>query len=128
MYTALTYAKDLLFCKVVKQTLCSAGGNLTDKHVEDVSLSALFLMDAAKKADKIMGVSPQTTSHTYSDASSDVKKMVTYLRENEVSSLIENRLSPPFEDPTSSGYKKLCSSWWMETLSDDGIFRLSRSI
>jgi hypothetical protein len=73
-------------------------------------------MDAAKKADKVMGVSPQTTSHTVSDVSSDIKKMVTYLRENKVSSLIENRSSPTFEDPTSSGYKKLCSSWWKETL------------
>ena len=73
-------------------------------------------MDAAKKADKIMGVSPQTTSHTFSDASSDIMKMVTYLRENKVTSLIENRSSPPFEDPTSNGYKKLCSSWWKETL------------
>ena len=73
-------------------------------------------MDAAKKADKVLGVSPQTTSHTFSDASSDVKKMVTYLRENKVSSLIENRSSLTFEDPTSNGYKKLCSSWWKETL------------
>ena len=67
-------ANDLLFCRVVKQTLRLAGGNLTDKHVEDVSLSALYLMDAAKKAEKIMGVSPQATSHTFSGASSDVKK------------------------------------------------------
>ena len=73
-------------------------------------------MDAAKKADKAFSVSPQTTSHTLSDASTDVMRMVTYLRENEVSSLIENRSSPTFEDPTSSGYKELCSSWLKETL------------
>ena len=111
-----TYANGLLFCRVVKQTLRSAGCNLTENHIEDVSLSALFLMDAAKKADKVLGVSPQTTSHTLSDATSDVKKMVTYLRENKVSSLVENRSSPTFEDPTSNGYKKLCSSWLKETL------------
>ena len=33
-----------------------------------------------------------------------------------MSSLIENRSSPTFEDPTSKGYKKLCSSWLKETL------------
>ena len=73
-------------------------------------------MDAAKKADKVLGVSPPTTSHTLSDASSDIKKMVTYLRENQVSHLVENRSSPRFEDHTSGGYKKLCSSWFKETL------------
>ena len=73
-------------------------------------------MDAAKKADKVLGVSPPATAHTFSDASSDINKMVTYLRENKVSHQIENRLSPTFEDPTSSGYKKLCSSWFKETL------------
>lgn len=116
IHTAMMYDGLLFCCRVVKQTLRSAGGNLTEKHIEDVSLSALFLMDAAKKADNILGVSPQTTSHTFSDASSDVKKMVTYLRENQVSSLIENRSSPTFEDPTSKGYTKLCSSWLKETL------------
>ena len=58
-------------------------------------------MDAARKADKVLGVTPQTTSHAFSDASSDVKKMVTYLRENKVTSLIENHSSPTFVDPTT---------------------------
>ena len=107
------HAIGLLFCRVVKQTLRSAGSNVTENHIEDVSLSALFLMDAAKKADNVLGVSPPTTSHTFSDASSDIKKMVTYLRENKVSHFTENRSSPTFEDP---GYKKLCSSWFKETL------------
>ena len=70
-------------------------------------------MDAAKKAEKIMGVSPPTTSHTFSDASSDMMKMVTYLRESKVTSVIENRSAPLFEDPIS---KKLCSSWCKETI------------
>ena len=37
----------------------------------------------------ILGVSPQITSYTFSDASYDVKKMVTYLRENKVPSLMK---------------------------------------
>ena len=70
--------------RVFKQTLRAAGGNLTEKHVEEVSLGVLFLMDAAKKFDKAMGASPQTTAHTTRDASED---MVTYLKENNVSQL-----------------------------------------
>ena len=42
--------------RVFKQTLRSAGGNLTQKHVENVSLCALFLMEASKKADKFFKV------------------------------------------------------------------------
>ena len=70
---------------------------MTEKHIKEVSLGVLFPMDAAKKFDKAMGASPQTTAHTTRDASDDVKKMVTYLRENKV---VENRLTPEFIDPT----------------------------
>lgn len=102
--------------RVFKQTLRAAGDNLTEKHVEEVSLSVLFLMDAVKKFDKAMGASPQTTAQTVRDATDDIKKMVTYLRENNVSQLIENRTTPEFSDPTNEGYKKLCSSWLKEIL------------
>ena len=98
-------------------TLKSAGGNLTERHVEEVSLSALFLLDAAKRTDKAFGAAPQTTAHTISDASSDVSKMVKHLVENKVSSTVKDRLTPAFTDPTDDGYKKLCSSWLRETLS-----------
>ena len=91
---------------MLKQTLRAAGGNLTEKHVEEVSLGVLFLIDAVKKFDKAMGASPQTTAHTTRDASEDVKKMVTYLKENNVSQLVENRLRPELLDPTNEGYKK----------------------
>ena len=63
-------------CWVFKQTLKSAGGNLTERHLEEVSLSALFLLDAAKKTDTAFGVAPRTTAHTVRDPSSDVSKMV----------------------------------------------------
>ena len=75
----------LTACRVFKQTLKSAGGNLTGRHVEEVSLSALFLLDAAKKTDRAFGVAPQTTAHTIRDPSSDVSKMVKHLMENKVS-------------------------------------------
>ena len=79
-------------------------------------MSALFLLDAAKKTDTAFGVAPQTTAHTIRDPSSDVS-MVKHLVENKVSLTLEDRLTPPFTDPADKGYKKLCSSWLNETLS-----------
>ena len=64
------------FCRVFKQTLRSAGGNLTTKHVEDVSLCALFLMEASKKADHLFKVPPPSTAHTIRDSDKDIEKMV----------------------------------------------------
>ena len=60
-------------CRVFKQTLRSAGSNLTDKRVRDVSLSVMFLMKAAKKADEAFKVTPQSTAHTDRDASKDIE-------------------------------------------------------
>ena len=65
--------------------LKSAGGNLTERHIEEVSLSALFLLDAAKKTDRAFGVASQTTAHSIRDPSLDVSKMVKHLVENKVS-------------------------------------------
>lgn len=80
-------------------------------------MSALFLLDAAKKTDTAFGVAPQTTAHTIRDPASDVSKMVKHLVENKVSLTVEDGLTPAFTDPTDKGYKKLCSSWLNETLS-----------
>ena len=97
-----------------KQTLRSAGGNVTDKHIEDVSMSTLFLLDAARKTDQAFGVAPQSTAHTVRDASSDIKKMTKHLAETRVTKNIEERLTPVFTDPTESGFK---TSWLKDTLS-----------
>ena len=48
--------------------LKSAGGNLTERHIEEVSLS-VFLLDAAKKTDRAFGVAPQTTAYSIRDPS-----------------------------------------------------------
>ena len=37
--------------RVIKQVLHSSGANVTEKHIKEVSLSGLFLMEEAKKAD-----------------------------------------------------------------------------
>ena len=80
-------------------------------------MSALFLLDAAKKTDAAFGIAPQTTAHTIRDPGSDVSKMIKHLVENKVSLTVEDRLSPAFTDLTDKGYKKLCSSWLNKTLS-----------
>ena len=48
----------------MKQTLCPSGANVAATHIEDVSLSALFLLEAAKKTDRQFGVTPPTRRHT----------------------------------------------------------------
>ena len=79
-----------------KQTLRAAGGNLTEAHVKAVSMSALFLLDAAKTTDESFGVSPQTTSHTVRDAKRDINKMRSHIIEHNVTKSVTNRTTPIF--------------------------------
>ena len=100
--------------RVFKQTLRSAGGNLTQKHVENVSLCALFLMEASKKADKFFNVPPPTTAHTIRDSDKDVEKMVSHLLEAKVSTADRDWTSSPFKDPVESGWAKLWTTDWLK--------------
>lgn len=103
--------------RVFKQALRS-GGHLTAKHVEEVSLGVLFLMQAARKTDRAFKVKAPSTTHTVRDSDSDVKKMVTHLTEKEVQIVVKERSSPGFVDPTESGWKKInTTSWLKDTLS-----------
>ena len=69
---------------VFKQALRASGANVTDKHIELVSLCALFLMEAAKRADSDIYVPSPSTSHTIRDSASDINKIRTYVHEKEV--------------------------------------------
>ena len=69
---------------MVKQTLRSSGANVTEKHIEDVSLCSLFLMEPAKKADRAFGLAPRSTMHTVCDASVDVNKIASHLLQHQV--------------------------------------------
>lgn len=71
-------------CNVFKQTLRSAGSNLTDKHVQDVSLSILLLMKAAKMADEAYKVSPQSTAYIVQNALKDLDSMMAYMKEKNI--------------------------------------------
>ena len=72
-------------CKVLKQAMRASGGNLTETHIEELSLCALFLMSAAKKVDQELGCH-QSTAHTIRDANKDISKMMKVLLEKSVSS------------------------------------------
>jgi hypothetical protein len=57
---------------VLKQALRSSGANATKHHIEEVSLCTLFLMEAAKKADKEFGIPQRSARHATRDATADI--------------------------------------------------------
>ena len=118
MYTLKSILLSPYFTySVVKEALRSSTGSLTEKHIEDVSMCALFLLEAAKKTDKEFGCH-QTSSHTVREADSDIRKLVQHLLEKKVIIKLDDRKIPAFNNPSSAGYKKLCTtSWVQETLS-----------
>jgi len=105
------------FCRVLKQALRSSGGNATEKHIEEVSLCNLFLMEAAKKADQEFGVAPTSSRHTVRDASADIRKMAVHLLEYHVTTQKPGRNSPPFNDSTNDGFKKMSLTWLKHILT-----------
>ena len=95
-------------------------GNLTHKHIEDVSMCALFLMEAAKKTDQEFQCH-QSSAHTVREAEKDINKLAEHLLDKTVTIHSPDRNTPAFKDPTDSGYKKLCNtSWVQEILSKTG--------
>ena len=101
-----------------KQALHSGGGQLTTKHVEEVSLGVLFLMEAAKKTDVAFNVKAPSTTHTVRESDNDVKRMVTHLTDKGVHMVDKERKSPAFIDPSENGWKKIgTTSWLKDTLS-----------
>ena len=98
-----------------KQALHSGGDQLTTKHVEEVSLGVLFLMEAAIKTDAAFNVKAPSTSHTVRESDNDVKKMVFYLLDKRVHMVEEDTM---FIDPTEIGWKKIGTTTWLkDTLS-----------
>ena len=81
--------------RVVKNAVKAAGANVTPKHIEDISLSGLFLLEAAKTADEIFQVPPSSNHHTVRDAASDIQSMVESLLKFNVTQEM-NRTGSPF--------------------------------
>ena len=101
----------------MKDALRSSGANTTQKHIEDVSLSGLFLTDAAKKADQELGVASTSSKHTQCDCNRDIFNISTHLQNNQVTLVIPERTTPMFRDLTDDGWKKINSSWLERALS-----------
>ena len=64
-------------------------------------------MEAAKKADRAFSAPPQSSRHTVTDASSDIKKITEHLLEKNATTEVTAHSPPAFKDPTEEGWKKL---------------------
>jgi len=56
MFVLVVILRFFFNCRVLKQTIRSSGANITVQRIEDISLCDLFLMDAAKRADELVGI------------------------------------------------------------------------
>ena len=101
--------------RVFKETIRSGGAKLTPKHIKDVSMCVLFLMEAAQKTDKTFGLSPQSTSHTVYSPHEDIDNMMKHLSEAKVTTIVEGRSTPSltFVNTMEHGWKKLSTTSWL---------------
>ena len=74
-------------------------------------MCALFLLEAAKKCDKVFAVPPQSTLHTVRDAEADIKKIHQHLL---ITKEVKDRTTPSFLDPTESGLNTLTKGEWLQ--------------
>ena len=101
--------------RIVKQAIRAGGSTLNQKHVEDISLSGLFLMKVTKRIECEFGVH-HSTSHTTSDCLNEINKIVDHLTK-----ATEN--SPLFTDPTVTGLQKIFNTAWIKnTLNRSELF------
>ena len=83
--------------RVLKQALKSSGSNCTHKHMEELSLCLLFLLDVAKKVDLQTGTPYRSGHHAVKDENKDITTMAIYI--------LETMNDIPFDDPVSTGMK-----------------------
>lgn len=100
--------------RILKSTLRGSGGNLTHGHIEDVSLAALFLLEATKKTDIAFGALNKSTGHTVRDANRDINKICNHLIEKAVTKEDKDRDTPAFVDPIEVDWKKMCTTTWIQ--------------
>ena len=93
------------------------GGNVTRDHAEEISLSALFLLEAAKRADREFGVDNSSSREVNVDVSKDVHTLAKHLCESKATLVVPGQDSPNFNDPTKSGLGKLCNESWVQQLN-----------
>ena len=64
--------------RILKQALKSSRSNCTPKHMEELSLCSLFLLDVARKSDLQTGTPYRSGHHTVKDDNNDIITMATY--------------------------------------------------
>ena len=90
---------------------------MTQQHAEDLSLCALFLMEASKRVAREFGAC-HSKSHTTRDANKDITHVLNHLLEKKVTQELPERTSIAFKDPTDDGLDKMCNTNWIkDTLS-----------
>ena len=104
----------------MKQALKSSGANCTPKHMEDISMCGLFLLDTAKRADQEFQIPYRSSHHTVRSAESDIKKMVSHLLEENVTCEREERGNIKFNEPIQVGMQKVVNGWLQNYLKFSG--------
>ena len=85
--------------------------------MERVSLCALFLLEACKLSDSMLGAT-RCTHHTTTSAKGDIEKLVTHLCNYSMVKEQPNRKEKiDFDDPISKGMKKISQGWLSKFLS-----------
>ena len=86
----------------------SRGANATRKHLEEVSLCAMFLLTFAKRVYRMLDVS---VLQTVRYSTSDMKKMISYLRNEGVTKEVfqpaQQQQSFSLENPSIAGMHKV---------------------
>lgn len=106
---------------MIKEAMRASGANATKKHLEEISLCALMLMNTAKKVDQMYGAT-QSASHTTRDATGDIGKIAHYLLSEGVTKEQEGSEGPAFEDPRVLGSKKVSAGKLDDYLKGDVEF------
>ena len=105
--------------RIVKEGVQSAGANATRKHIEEISLCGMFLMEAGKKADQAFNVAPPSTNHTIRDGAEDILTMMQDLLAQKT--VVETtRSGSPFTDPTTRGMEDKAAKGWIEGVLHSG--------
>lgn len=95
----------------MKQALKSSGANCTTKHMEDISMCGLFLLDTAKRADQEFGTPYRSSHHTVRSAENDIKTMTIHLLEEKVTKECKDRVRIKFDEPIELGMQKVVDGW-----------------
>ena len=102
---------------MLKEALRSSGANCTEKHMEELSMCALLLLDVAKKSDLEFSTAYRSSRHTVRSAEDDIKKMVNHLIEENVMQESENGEKVTFKDPLQIGMQKMVNGWLKKFLT-----------